>query len=924
MRVTSIRWIAAALLLATCLGTLTAATITWDGGAGDKVWDNAANWSSDIVPGPEDWVDFRTAGLPADSIVSLGAPQSISLLRNPEWAGTGNFTIGTATDVAAGNTLTLRHFIRGTASGSLWGSMTLAANTVLAADSLWLIQNDGSTYVNGSISGSGIGLAKFGTSQLNLRGANTYDGDTSLRVGTLYLDFNTSWGPTADILNPASTLQSAGGYLQMRARNAATRSQSFDSVVASLGASTVRIESNWDAYARMTFDAIGRNAGATLNLRQPSGRTTISASNGFTTSQANDATGILGGYLTVSPENSDTPADWASNNGANIVAYTGYAVLSGGTPSIADDAGSNVQINNASTGDVTLAAPTVTINTLKASDSAARALSIGAGNTLRLGAVGGLLTSSGTGVLRILGGTLTAGGAPDAVGEVVFVNATAITNSATIADNGAGSVALTKSGSGALVLTTPPTHTGGTFVNAGSLVLPGGVNPLTIAGPLAVNGGVLNFGGGTQTNTSTVDIRGGIVTNGTLAQVGGDFNTEAGTIAATLAGTAGLIKTSPGRLVLNAGPSYTGVTHVREGHVSVTSGTLKNDLYVGLPEGGFPASFSSTTGGAGIPGGRNVTVYPNGSYYQGDWPNINNLTVIGGTVSGNWPNIDGRIYMTGGTVNNGPLTGNNAEVVVSASPQTAVIAADHRWSQYAWGIPTYTVADGAAAVDLKVTGPVMNEHTSWPMRKEGAGVLQFTAAGSSFNASDTQAFQVNAGTVLVDNASGAGLGKSPVTVGGGATLGGRGFIGGVANWTNANVTVAGASGNPAMLAPGTIDASSGSHVVGTLTVGSGTQANNVTMGNYSTLRVTLGTDGTGDRLTINGTLSLATANDTLDLFVPEGAKPGTYVLASATGGITGTFDTVTGKPSGASLFYNTLDKTLELTIPEKGTVLLLR
>jgi|LSQX01.1.fsa_nt_gb hypothetical protein len=128
--------------------------------------------------------------------------------------------------------------------------------------------------------------------------------------------------------------------------------------------------------------------------------------------------------------------------------------------------------------------------------------------------------------------------------------------------------------------------------------------------------------------------------------------------------------------------------------------------------------------------------------------------------------------------------------------------------------------------------------------------------------------------------------------------------------------------NPAVLAPGSIDEITGGHIFGTLTVGSQLQTNNVTFGNNSKLRIMLDAKGNHDRLTVYGVLSLDTPNDYLEIIVPEDAKPSTYVLVSASGGITGTFDNIEMPVSGVSLDYT--DDTVELTVHSPGTVIIIQ
>lgn len=233
---------------------------------------------------------------------------------------------------------------------------------------------------------------------------------------------------------------------------------------------------------------------------------------------------------------------------------------------------------------------------------------------------------------------------------------------------------------------------------------------------------------------------------------------------------------------------------------------------------------------------------------------------------------------------------------------------------------TLAVEDGTAVIDLTTTKSLYDGGSSSArtLTKSGGGVLRMT--GSSGLTTGT--FKIAAGTVLADNTSGSATGKSTVKVGNGATLGGIGAIGGVSGSSAANVSLASTSGSSlATLAPGTIDGAKRVHVIGTLTVGSAAQTNNVTFGNHSRLRVTVGGDGGHDRLTVYGALSLATENDHLEVLAHEKVKPGVYTLASATGGISGTFDTAE-IPEGTWLTYSAT--TVECNVPSWASMILMR
>ena len=59
-------------LLALAMGTafpVCAATVSWDGGGGNNSWQTAANWSGNVLPGPNDDV---VIDIPGDGTVVHG------------------------------------------------------------------------------------------------------------------------------------------------------------------------------------------------------------------------------------------------------------------------------------------------------------------------------------------------------------------------------------------------------------------------------------------------------------------------------------------------------------------------------------------------------------------------------------------------------------------------------------------------------------------------------------------------------------------------------------------------------------------------------------------------------------------------------------------------------------------------------------
>lgn len=366
--------------------------------------------------------------------------------------------------------------------------------------------------------------------------------------------------------------------------------------------------------------------------------------------------------------------------------------------------------------------------------------------------------------------------------------------------------------------------------------------------------------------------------------------------------------------------AYTNSTFVLEGSLLPTANTgIRGNLFVGSTDGSTTGSVTTTGSSLDrIGGAATVTVYPGSSVGFGSNEGYANLTIVGGAANVTYNYISGAVRMTGGTLTGG--TGCSTPALSTYAADTTALVSLPDFSQYNAANWSWTIADGAAPIDLEMRAAVLGSKAAYTLTKNGTGVLLMNkSSGSSYVYLKTT---VGAGTLLAGNTSGSATGHSLVQVNAGATLGGTGVVGGVAGYTNSNVSVVGASGNPATVAPGGIHAITGDHVFGTLTVGSGAQANSVTFGSHSKLRIRVGTGGNQDRLTVNGALNLVSTSDALELSVLDGARAGVYTLASATGGITDAFSAVTGLPAGAQLAAT--GTAIELLLPRRDTFIMVR
>jgi len=303
-----------------------------------------------------------------------------------------------------------------------------------------------------------------------------------------------------------------------------------------------------------------------------------------------------------------------------------------------------------------------------------------------------------------------------------------------------------------------------------------------------------------------------------------------------------------------------------------------------------------------------------------DWSGGQEGTGTSWNVSANWvasTNADSSTWKWAG------LGGGFGQTLRSyASPVTATMNAEFMMGNNSTYDSTIEVENGPPAIDLMVLkGILTSGNTGRVLYRKGTGTALFTQPSTyvNGNGANTLGWRFQAGRTLFNNITGSGVGKNPTQIDGGATVGGNGFLGGDSAHPNFNMLVKGTSTSAlAAIAPGSVDATTGDSLIGTLTVGSATRPNAVTFGTHSRLHVQIGPGGTSDRLAVFGTLDLSAASDGLVLAIDENAKTGSYTLVSATGGITGTFD-VNNIAGHGKLVPS--DTSLTFVIPPSGTLL---
>ena len=245
------------------------------------------------------------------------------------------------------------------------------------------------------------------------------------------------------------------------------------------------------------------------------------------------------------------------------------------------------------------------------------------------------------------------------------------------------------------------------------------------------------------------------------------------------------------------------------------------------------------------------------------------------------------------------------------------------------------VQDGAQPVDFYwVNSGITGGGTGYNFTISGSGTMQTVGSWDTprnMSMSDT--------TWYMDGSETRGSGDGNLTVGNSATVGGTGAFGG--NKEGQTLTIQGSSGKLATMIPGTISRDDGSHIYGTYTVGSITNADAVVFGNYSCLKAGVGPRDSEtklspfDQLKVYGTVTINASNTTLDLTANTAAldtlaSGATYTIVEADS-ITGTFATVLLPKTGWKVAYEadtvegqSVVKRIVLAIPPAETVILLR
>ena len=557
------------------------------------------------------------------------------------------------------------------------------------------------------------------------------------------------------------------------------------------------------------------------------------------------------------------------------------------------------------------------------------------GNNLGINSVmegPGGLTKDGAGTLRLFGANTYTGGTTINAGTLQLISSNRLAAAGALTINGGifdlnnnnqtvaalsgaggtialGSGTLTTNGAANATLAAAITGTGGRFIKQG-----GGV--LTFTGTNSYTGGTTVSGGTLMGNTSS--LQGNILNDAAVVFAqNGD-----GAYGGAMTGTGSLTKTGTGTVMLTGTNTYGGGTTIGGGLINFAAAGNLGTGTIMLNGGGLQWATGNTTdisarlvalgvgGGTFDTNGNNVTLASNiggaggltkagaGTLILGGTNSYSGgTTVTGGILQGTTTSLQGNILNnanvtfdqpTGGTYA-GAMSGTGS--LTMSGGGTLILSGSN---SYGGGT---TVSGGVLqGSSTSLQGNILNNASvvfnqtasgtysgamsgTGGLTLQGGGLLAMTGASTY-----TGATTVNASTLVVDGSL-----ASTVTLNNGGMLGGNGTIGALVS-------------NGGTLAPG--------NSIGTLNIN-----NNFTQ-NGGSYVVEANAQGQSDRVNVAGT---ATVNGSTVQVVAAAGSYGastTYIILNATGGVSGTYSSVSSNFAflTPSLSYNANNVFLTLAL----------
>ncbi len=531
-----------------------------------------------------------------DTTISGGTLRIANTTAIPSGTGKGN-VVATGTLDLNGNAIT----INGLSGAGVINSSIAGAAGITVGDT-----NATSSYTGTIVNGTGtVSLGKIGSGILTLSGTNTYTGGTTISAGAIAISVDNQIGSTT-----TGTLILNGGALNTTANLTLSATRGI-AVGPTTGSGSGILAPA--AGTTLTYGGIIANNGSGtggLTKSATTGTLVLSGSNTYS-----GDTSILGGTLqlgniaaipsgsgkgnlslaagtTLDLNNLSPTVNGLSGSGTVTNSLTSAVTLTTGGNNATSTFSGIVQDGNGTTALTKIGTGTLTLSGV----STYTGLTTVSSGTLQLGIASALPSGLGKGNL-LLNGALDLNGFATTVnglsgsGTVTNSFVTAATLTAGAADqtstfsgnlqNGIGTTALTKTGTGTLTLSGNNTFSGATTISAGTLAMGSATGlsasstlTLASAGTLDVNGFSIAIDG--LLGTGTINNNG--ATPSTLTTGAGNASTQFDGVIANGTNTIALTKSGTGTLTLTGVNTYSGTTTIANGTVSVANPGIGGNL----------------------------------------------------------------------------------------------------------------------------------------------------------------------------------------------------------------------------------------------------------------------------------------------------------------------------------------------------------
>jgi autotransporter-associated beta strand protein len=922
-----------------------------------------------------------------NTTISGGTLQVADAAAIPSGPGKGNVS------VAATNSGRLDLNGYAITVNGLTGAGTITSG-VAGAAAITAGGNDQTSSFTGVIqNGSGtVSLGKTGSGTLTLAGANTYTGGTTISQGTLSISSDGNLGAVPASATPGNLVIN-GGTLSTSA-TLTINSKRGIAVGPASGSGTGTIDAA--AGTTLTYGGIiADNGSGTGGLTKSnttgtlvlggantySGDTTVSGGTLQLGNVAAIPSGTGKGNLalaagsTLDLNNLSPTVNGLSGAGTVTNGLTGSVTFTAGAYSQTGTFGGLIQDGNGTVAFTKTGSGTLT---LTSSNSYSGNTTIDAGGTLEIANAAALPSGVGKGNVIVNGAldldaSLTINGlsgsgavSTDTAGSVTLTaggNDQSSTFDGSLR-NGAGTVGLTKTGTGTLTLSGSNTYSGATTINAGTLAM-GSATGLSANSTLTINAtGTLDVNGFNVTmdgllGTGTINNNG--TANATLTAGAAGNSTSFGGVIADGSKTLSLTKSGSGTLTLTGINSYSGTTTIADGTLSVanpgTGGNLgtastpivlgdathKGTLvYTSSADLSYTRGFTVNAGGGEMDvtaAGKTLTLQTGeivtaGTFTVGGAGNAIVQSLISGsggltkTNTGSMVLVAANTYAGDTTIAVGTLQlGNVAAIPSGTGKGNLAIASGATLDVYNLS-PTVNGLSGAGTVTNSLGSPVTftvgdNDASSdfGGVLQDGSGTLSLTKIGSgtqTLSGANTYSGDttVSTGTLRIGHAAAlpSGVGKGNVAVAGAGildlndfdiTLNGLSGAGLITNHAGASMLTAGANNQTSAFAGNIQD---GTGTIGLTKTGAGTltlSGSNTFSGATTIAQGTLSM-GSDTGLSPHSTLTVDNAG-ALDLNGHTIAIDGLAGTGSITNNSATPVTLTTGASGGSGTFGGTLD-----------------